>query len=113
MASQREGEHEGQSGTLATCRKLAEAELEQRDADERERPPSPRREGEGDSEPSGEGDERPAERRQPAGAVDVVVVGRGGSTGASVVGSTRSRNTTIRSATDPGGWHANSVAECR
>ena len=93
--------------------RFAEGELEQRNPDERQRPPAPRGQREGDSETAGEGDERPPGCRQPAGVVDVVVVGRGGSTRASVAGSTRSRNTTIRSATEPGGWQANSVAEWR
>jgi hypothetical protein len=108
-----EGEHEAEQGAPPARRALADGELEAGDADERERPPSPRWQREGDEETAGKGDERPPGCRQADATVDVVVVGRGGSTSASVSGSTRSRNTTMRSETDPGGWQANSVAEWR
>ena len=71
---------------MAPRRELADGELEHGDADERQRPPPPRGKRQGDGETAGKGDERPPGCRQPAGAVDVVVVGRGGSTRASVVG---------------------------
>ncbi len=108
-----EGENEGEPRPLAPRRGIADGDLEHRNSDECQRPPPPRGQRQCDSETTGEGDERPPGCRQPAGVVDVVVVGRGGSTRASVAGSTRSRNTTIRSATEPGGWQANSVAEWR
>ena len=62
----------------------SEADLEQGDADERQRPPTPRRERQRDQEPAAESEREPTQ-------------------------AASSRCTTMRCRVDPGGWHANRV----
>ena len=73
-------------------RRGAEGHLEQRDPDERQRPPAPRRQG--------EGDRQTAASASASRLIDALT------------GRTSFKWTTMRWRAEPGGWQANSVAVC-